>query len=322
MEWLRDLPWGVFWFGWGMVAILAGGSLYAVWWAKRNAKAIGAQTPVNVSDLGAGYRMAWGRTVGPHLTAPLTGRPCVWWKVQVWEAVREKLPGQKTIDIGSARWIWREAVSTESDRPLLFGDGKAVAAVWTWGATAMIPSGWSDWRGQTLPPEDRNPELRQGGTPAQGIRHDSMGTFGPRFRYVEQIIEVDAPIFALGKVTRTDPSLYADDADADGEEEDAYVAEEDDLASEEVDADANEDEGWRAERDRLGLLPTPDSVIAADMARATWTIGAADGQPFLISTEHPDTVSAEQELGAKGGLIMGGIFVFLALFLAWVRLAG
>ncbi len=149
-----------------------------------------------------------------------------------------------------------------------------------------------------------------------------MGTFGPRFRYVEQIIEVDAPIFALGKVTRTDPSLYADDADADGEEEDAYVAEEDDLASEEVDADANEDEGWRAERDRLGLLPTPDSVIAADMARATWTIGAADGQPFLISTEHPDTVSAEQELGAKGGLIMGGIFVFLALFLAWVRLAG
>ncbi len=147
MEWLRDLPWGVFWFGWGMVAILAGGSLYAVWWAKRNAKAIGAQTPVNVSDLGAGYRMAWGRTVGPHLTAPLTGRPCVWWKVQVWEAVREKLPGQKTIDIGSARWIWREAVSTESDRPLLFGDGKAVAAVWTWGATAMIPRGGLDMGG-------------------------------------------------------------------------------------------------------------------------------------------------------------------------------
>jgi hypothetical protein len=124
MEWLRELPWGVFWFGWGMVALLAGGSLYAVWWAKRNVKAIMAQTPADVSDLGAGYRLAWGRTVGPDLTAPLTQRPCVWWKVQVWESVKENSQG------GSTRWVWREAVTEESDRALLIGDGKAVAAVW------------------------------------------------------------------------------------------------------------------------------------------------------------------------------------------------
>ena len=165
MDWLRELPWQVFWFGWGMVALLAGGSLYAVGWAKRNAMAIGAQTPVNVSDLSAGYRMAWGTTVGPDLKAPLTGRPCAWWKVQVWESVRESRPGKAGIGPDATRWIWREAVSEESDRPLLFGDGKAVAAVWTWGTTAVIPSGWSDWRGQSLPPEDRNPELRQGGAP-------------------------------------------------------------------------------------------------------------------------------------------------------------
>jgi hypothetical protein len=308
MDWLRELPWQVFWFGWGMVALLAGGSLYAVWWAKRNAKAIGAQTPVDVSDLSTGYRLAWGRTVGPNLTAPLTGRPCVWWKVQVWESVRETRPGKAGIGPDSTHWVWREAASDQSDRPLLFGDGKAVAAIWTWGTTAVIPSGWSDWRGQSLPPEDRSPEFRQGGAPGQGIRTDSQGTFGPRFRYVEQIIEKDAPIFALGEVTRVDRALYED-------EEDDGDPGEDDLGVEGGD-------GWQPEPNRLGLVPTADAVVAADMARATWTIGAAKGQPFLVSTEHPEAVSAEQELGAKGGMIMGGIFAALALFLAWTRVAG
>jgi hypothetical protein len=312
MEWLQDLPWQVFWFGWGMVALLAGGSLYAVWWAKRNTKAIGAQKPVDVSDLSAGYRLAWGRTVGPDLAAPLTGRPCVWWKVQVWESVREV---RSRVGPDSTQWVWREAVSEESDRPLLFGDGRTVAAVWTWGTTALIPSGWSDWRGQSLPPEDRNPELRKGGAPGQGIRTDSQGTFGPRFRYVEQIIEKEAPIFVLGEATRTDPSLYGDEEDED------YVDDADDEAFADGDLGGDDGESWRPEPNRLGLLPTPDAEIAVDMTRATWTLGAATGQPFLISTEHPEAVTAEQELGAKGGLIMGGLFAALALFLAWARLA-
>ena len=310
MDWLRDLPWQVFWFGWGMVALLAAGSLYAVWWARRNAQAIGAQTPVDVSGLAAGYRLGWGRTTGPDLKAPLTGRACVWWKVEVWESVREPSTGT---GFDKTRWVWRQAVAEQSDRPLLFGDGKATAAVWTFGTTAVIPSGWSDWRGDALPPQDRDPEFRQGGAPAQGIRHDVQGTFGPRFRYVEQIIEKDAPIFALGEVARSDPSLYGD-AEEPGDAED-------DATSLDAAEDAEEDDGWRPEPNRLGLLPTPDDVIAADMAGTSWTIGAAGGRPFLVSTEHPEAVSAEQELGAKGGMIMGAIFAALALFLAWARLA-
>lgn len=315
MDWLRELPWQVFWFGWGMVALLAGGSLYAVWWAKRNVKAIASQTPVDVSGLSAGYRLAWGTTVGPEIAAPLTGRPCVWWKVQVWESVRESLQGRTSLGPDSARWVWREAVTEESDRPVLFGDGKSVAAVWSWGATAVIPSGWSDWRGQSLPPENRTPELRQGGAPGQGIRNDSQGTFGPRFRYVEQIIEKDAPIFAIGEVTPTDPSLYSDAESGHGDEEDDGPSGEDDYGAE-------DDDHWGPEPDLLGRSPTTEAVIAADMAQATWTISAAKGKPFLISTEHPEAVTAEQELGAKGGMIMGGIFAALALVTAWIRIAG
>jgi hypothetical protein len=306
MDWLQDLPWQVFWFGWAMVAMLAGGSLYAVWWARRNITAIGSQTPVDVSDLSAGYRLAWGRTQGPDLAAPLTGRPCVWWKVQVWESVRDDLPASAG---DTANWVWREVATEESDRPLIFGNGKAAAAVWTWGTTAIIPSGWSDWRGQSLPPENRKPKLQSGGVPGQGIRHDSQGTFGPRFRYVEQIIKRDSPLFALGQVTRADPSLYGDD-------EEPF----DDQAAGPSPGTEDGDGGdWRPEPNRLGIKPTRDSVIASDMSLAQWTIGAAKGRPFLISTEHPEAVSAEQELGAKGGTIMGGIFVALAVFLVWAR---
>ncbi|MCU0836376.1 MAG: hypothetical protein MUC77_18390 [Chromatiaceae bacterium] len=303
MDWLRELPWGVFWFGWGMLALLAFGSLFAVWWAKRNVKAIRAQTPVGVSNLAEGYRLGWGRTVGPDLKAPLTRRPCVWWKAQVWESVRERDPAEKKY-----RYVWREVASEESDRPVLFGDEAAVAGVWPWGATVM-PSGWSDWRGQELPPEQRSPELRKGGAPGQGIRHDVQGTVGPRFRYVEQIIERDAPIFALGEVTRADPALYAPDEEEEG------------MADEDA-GGVEHDEHWRPEPSRLGVTATPDAAIATDMARAQWSISKAKGQPFLLSTEHPNAVSAEQELGAKGGLIMGALFLALALFLAWARLMG
>jgi hypothetical protein len=101
-----------------------------------------------------------------------------------------------------------------------------------------------------------------------------------------------------------------------------YGHEQDELDIGNDDTDAEEDSGWHPEPNRLGLVETPDAVIAADMARATWSIGAMKGRPFLLSTEHPEVVSAEQELGAKGGMIMGGIFVALALVLAWARLAG
>jgi hypothetical protein len=302
MDWVRALPDIVFWWGWGMVALLAGGTLYATWWARRNVRAIGSQTPVDVSDLTEGYRLAWGRTAGPDLTAPLTGRPCVWWKAEVWESVREADPS------GKYRHIWRQIAEEQSDRPILFGDGKMIAAVWTYGAT-IVSSGWSDWRGQDLPPEDRSPELNTSGVPALSIRHDVQGTFGPRFRYVEQIIATHTPFFALGDVTRTDLALYAPD---DPEDSEADHAEEDGAA---------ENDRRHPEPFRLGPLPSPDDVIAQDMARATWSMSHMKGKPFLLSIDHPEAVSAEQELGAKGGLIMGTIFAAFAAVLLWLRFA-
>lgn len=310
MIWLKQLHGPVFWWGWFMVALLAGGCLYAAWWAKRNSKAIAGQKPHDVSDLSEGYRLAWGRTVGPILTAPLTGRACVWWKAEVWESVRE--PDAS----GKFRHVWRRATEEESDRPLLFGDGKTLAAVWPQGAN-VVSSSWSDWRGDHLPPENREPELNTNGVPGQGIRHDIQGTFGPRFRYVEQIIAVDAPLFALGGFARIDPLLYEPEPEAEDEEELDNEKHGDKTAASVEDYDDG-----TTKPSRLGLLPTHDDVIAEDMLRATWSVSAEKKKPFLISIQHPEVMSAEQELGAKGGLIMGAIFTALAIALLWLRFGG
>lgn len=310
MNWLSELPGLVFWWGWFMVTLLAGGCLYAAWWAKRNSKAIAGQKPLDVSDLSEGYRLTWGRTVGPVLKAPLTGRSCVWWKAEVWESVRERNAS------GKFQHVWRCATEEESDRPLLFGDGKTLAAVWPFGAT-VVSSSWSDWRGDSLPPENRDPDLNPNGVPGQGIRHDMQGTFGPQFRYIEKIVAVDAPFFALGEVTRIDPALYEPEADGHDEEQ---LDNDQPRDNTEVDDEAND--VWNPEPSRLGLLPTHDDVIAKDMLRATWSVSAAKKKPFLLSIEHPEVMSAEQELGAKGGLIMGTIFSALAIALLWLRFGG
>jgi hypothetical protein len=164
---------------------------------------------------------------------------------------------------GRDRHVWRQAAGATSDRPILFGDGRSVAAVWSWGATAVIPSGWSDWRGQSLPPENRSPELYRGGAPSRSLRHDVQGTFGPRFRYVEQIIEGDAPIFALGAVSRVDPALSAADADDEARGEGDDRGEQGDEGKHADDAGGGGG-SWRPEPDRLGIVPTPDAVIDAD----------------------------------------------------------
>ena len=302
MDWINDLPAGVFWFGWGMVALLAAGPLAAMVWARRNSAAIGAQTPVDVKDLDEGYRLAWGHALGPAQKAPLTGRACVWWKIELWESRQTKDPDGKTM-----RWVWTRAMERQSDRVVIFGEGHARAAVSAYGAT-VLPSVWSDWRGQDLPPENRDPEAHRDGMPAQqGLERDIQGTFGPKWRYREQIIEPGAPIFALGDAQRIDKSLLEPEEDDEGA--------------------AAEMEGWEAPEEaaiarRLKLKRTTDSVLDADMRSADWVFVKAKGQPFILSTQHPGAVADQMDLGAKGGMIMGALFAALAVWAAWVRLGG
>jgi hypothetical protein len=313
MDWLREMDGLAFWFGWGIVAVLAAGPLAAMVWARRNAGAIDAQTPVDVKDLGEGYHLAWGHALGPAQKAPLTGRPCVWWKIELWESRRERGTDGK-----GPRWDWHLALARQSDRVLIFGEGEdegehgvggegraraAVSAHW-----AMVyPSAWSDWRGHELPPEDRNPPAQTDVMLSQaGIVRDVQGTFGPAWRYREEIIEEGAPIFALGEVERIDKAL---------------------LDPGEDDGDGEDPEGWGSPEElaiarRLKLKRTPDAVLDADMCSADWMFLKPKGRPFIVSTRHPGEIADQNRLAAKGGMVMGLLFGALSLVALYARLTG
>lgn len=192
---ITDTPPQVFYFGLAMVLLVAAILLFAALWGWRNAQAIGSAAPVDTSDLSEGYRLVRGRTAGPRLKAPLTGRSCVWWQVEVWESRREREPDN------SYRYVWTLLRDEASDRPIRLGDGRTLCEVLPLSAT-VIPSQWSRWEGDVEAPRGADPELHDGSRPpGGGIQHDVQGTFGPRFRYQERYIWNDVPLFALGHAT-------------------------------------------------------------------------------------------------------------------------
>jgi hypothetical protein len=220
------------------------------------------------------------------------------------------MPGETT----KKRWVWNQILDRQSDRVVLFGDAKARAAVDADGAM-VVPSAWSDWKGQDLPPENRDPDSARGSLPASGMGLDVQGNFAPRYRYREQIVEADAPIFALGRVESMDVALEA--------RRDDYVDIGEDDPEDDSDDDHDQDAGSETEpEDLLGMSETPDAVIDEDMRQARWLIGRTPGKPFILSTLHPDELAADQELAVKGGVIMGVVFGGLAILAALSRLAG
>ncbi|WP_146170186.1 hypothetical protein [Bosea sp. 124] len=157
-----------------------------------------------------------------------------------------------------------------------------------YGATLM-PSAWSDWRGDRETPTGEEPELVTEGTPGLGIRHDLQGTFGPLFRYVEQYIWHDAPIFVLGE--------FAEDASASRKRGTPARW----LARGAARADGSR---------RLPSYLLPE--FSASFARLS-------GPPFIVSTRHPKEIVETQELGAKAGLPLGFAFAAFGAFMVWAR---
>ncbi|MCO5093581.1 hypothetical protein [Bosea sp. (in: a-proteobacteria)] len=282
MTFLREVPLGVFLFALMMVALLGGVMIVAALWARRNAQAIRDLPPTGMSALTEGRHLVWGRVSAPKLKAPLTGRPCAWWQVEVWESRREKQPD------GKMDYFWTQVRNEQSQKPLRISDGEAECGVDAYGATLM-PSAWSDWRGDRETPTGEEPELLTEGTPGFGIRHDVQGTLGPRFRYVEQYIWHDAPIFVLGE--------FAEDASASRKRNAPAKW----LAR----GPARADGGRRLPR----YLPPEFRAFFARLS----------GPPFIVSTRHPKEIVETQELGAKAGLPFGLAFAALGAFMVWGR---
>lgn len=206
MDLLRSLPLGVFLFALAMVLLLAAAMAFAAVAARRKASALAALTPVAPHGLTAGYRLVTGRAMGPLLAAPLTGRPCVWYEVRVWESVRE------THD-GKTDWHWREMVQETPDRGVEISDGSVSCLVRHDGAEVHCGK-WSEWTGDDNPPENANPPVRPGTEmPGDGLQISLQGSGRHRFRFRESMIAVNAPVFALGDCTAAPPHVAGDPED-------------------------------------------------------------------------------------------------------------
>lgn len=192
MTFLRDLPDAVFFFALLLVVAIAAVLIGAAIWSRRTAHAIATATPVEVGALSPGYRLVWGRTAGPGMKAPLTGRRCVWWRVEVWEQRRRKDSD------GDVSYDWQVIRDETSDKPIRLTDGTTLCEVFHTGAT-VVPSAWSRWEGDDPRPRNREPDLHEGTEPTSGgARVEVMGTHSNRYRYLERYIWDDAPLFALG----------------------------------------------------------------------------------------------------------------------------
>ncbi len=324
MSWLQTIPLGVFIFALVMVLLLAAGGLGMAVWTGRIAGALQGRTPVPVNALTAGYQLARGQAGGPLLAAPLSGRPCVWWEVRVWERV---IGTYHDSDSGRDRRAeWTERRHDHSSRAIQCTQGFATCAVQPSGMTLTVPTEVRDWQGMQYPPEHRDPPAQPGTafTPLtqQNSSYAIVGgkLLGDRYRYREEIIVPNSPLFVLGRAERVDPAQWTEDIE-EPPVDPALLDESRDIATSAPGAAPEPDEDSPPDTD---FEPQPwseeaDRQHAADMRQAQWQIGPQKGQPYIVAVQPPEQWLGTTQQASKGGWIMGSLFAALAAFMLWAR---
>ena len=305
---------GLFWLLCGLAIAFAAVSLAVFFWVWRISRAVSGRTPLTVDALSEGVHLCRGRVTGPSLKAPLTGLPCAWWQVEVWEqgweSVNDRDPDRET-----QRVLWHSRRNESSNRALLCSHGFTTCAVDADRTTLLIPSEVRDWQGQHYPPEDRAPPAMAGHEAPLATLHGSKHAtilgqvLGPKYRYVERIITEHAELFVLGRAQRVDAALWAEE---DGEAETG--ADEPDEAIREPARDGLHPDfsprRWTAEDDRLQ---------AQDMRASQWRMVPEKGTPYIVATEPPERWILTQALAGRGALGFAAVAAGLAAFMLWAR---
>lgn len=242
------------------------------------------QQPVAMANLTPGYHLVQGKARGPMLESPFTGRPCVWWRIRVWEAgieftERRDSDGEREVHQEA---VWREQRHEVSDQPIQCAEGLLCCSVQPTGISLVVPSEVREWEGPGPEPQERNPPMRRGELLSRrsskvrnySIRNGELHCENP-YRYAEEIIVPGSDLFVLGQVDRADGTPVA--------------------ASEVTVAP------WR-----IGLAPG----------------GSLLRQPCMLSVLPPSQVGGTFSRAARGAAIVAMIFLMLGAFTIWARLGG
>jgi len=170
-----------------LLGILGLATLYALWYALRSWRQnrLVADTPTSrIRSAAQGYVELLGRgtlPAGHENRAPLTGRPCTWWRYEIAE------------QRGSGRSRrWSTVDRGESEIPFLLDDGTGRCLVDPRGAR-VFPSQKEVWYGDSAWPEVRLPK----GSGLLGRTVDALLS-GGRYRYTEYRMAPDELVCALG----------------------------------------------------------------------------------------------------------------------------
>ena len=335
MPWFQDVPVVVFFFALGLVSLLAALGFGMAVWSGRISGALRGRTPVPVNALTEGLQLACGQASGPLLAAPLTGRPCVWWDVRVWERVTGI---HHDSDRGRDRRAeWNERRHERSSRVIQCTQGLVTCAVQATGITLAVPTEVCGWQGMRNPPENRNPPARPGTAfsrnPSQDQGYVMAGgklAQGDRYRYREEIIVPNTALYVLGHALRVDPAQWADDSQSpvfdpvsshdSGPAQDHGDA---DFESSDWGDDADDAEGGRKQAAARVQVQCAQAEAnrqhAGDMRQAQWQIGPHKGKPYIVAAQAPEQWLGMTRQASKGGWIMGTLFGGLAAFLLWAR---
>jgi hypothetical protein len=188
---------------WFIVAALAAAAAYSFWyafkaWAKNR---VIEDTPTSrVRSAAQGYVEISGLGMPPpnsHNKAPLTGKPCAWWRYKI----------EERRSAGRSR-AWSTVQSDTSTEPFLVDDGTGQCLIDPRGAE-VFPGASDIWYGPSEWPEVRIPD----GTGIFGRLVDTL--VRDRYRYTEHRLQAHEHVYAigafrcLGGVSVEDPDIAA-----------------------------------------------------------------------------------------------------------------
>lgn len=281
-------------------------SLGGGWWCLRRlgqARLLEDMPTSRIRSAAQGYVELYGvlcEGPGEPLAAPLTGRPCLWWRYRI-EEYREN----------GKHKSWRVVESASSEGWLVLEDASGRCLINPLGAEVR-PLRREVWHG------DRRHPLRE---PTHGLL-GSLLALGKRYRYTEERLHVGDPLYALGEFRTSGGGRQGLDLAA---AQAAVVREwkqdfQGLLGRFDRDGDGRlSEQEWRLVRLAAQLEAEDRHALSSRAPEQNHLCRPAEGLPFLLSCKGEDELARTFRWQAAGGalLCLGG-----ALALAWLLGAG
>lgn len=272
--------------GAGAVLCLVGGWLWITRWSKVRHL---TDTPTSrIRSAAQGYVELAGVLRNcpdlPPLNAPLTGKPCLWWRYRI----EEYLSGDK-------RSSWRIIEQGASDRLLRLSDATGDCLVDPQGAE-VLPARCDRWTGDLRHPR---------GVPAGGPL--AWLTGNRQYRYVEERLHADEPLYAIGDFrTSGGGRLGLDLQTAQGQ----VVREwKEDYAGLLQRFDNNRDgqldqSEWSRVRLAAGLEAQKRHRLASEKDPEHRLMRPGEGLPFVLSSHGEEVLTRRYRWHAAGGAVL------------------